>query len=313
MTGVNEVCFVHLSDPHLTALPPLWGQVRDLSPKGPDRNMIKRRLSHLSWQRKRRFEHRREVLDVLVAHISEAAPTQILLSGDLTHIGLEQEFREAADWLRSVAPARDLALVPGNHDATADDSRRYQHAHWADYLRGDDGSDGWPSLRVRAGIAFIGLDSAVVTPPLLATGRIGEAQRRRLERILRDCHRDGLFRVVTLHHCPLPGIDKWRKRLVDAGPLKQILMQAGVELVLHGHGHRHHQHPLATCTGTARVIAAPSASARGLHGKDTAAYNAFTLSQLQDGRQELRCARWGLNTAEDAVTLIEEARWRVGA
>ncbi|MEQ8514008.1 MAG: metallophosphoesterase [Chromatocurvus sp.] len=309
MGGAGEVRFVHLSDPHLTGLPPLWGQV----PLGPDPNRVKRRLSHLSWQRKRRHEHRREVLDVLVAHIQRAAPAQILLSGDLTHIGLEREFSEAADWLRTVAPPQDLALTPGNHDATANDSRRFQRVYWADYLRGDDGSDSWPSLRVRDGVAFIGLDSAVVTPPLLATGRVGEGQRQRLAQLLHNCHREGLFRVVYLHHCPLPGIDKWRKRLVDADPLQQTLVAAGAELVLHGHGHRYHQHPLATGTGSARVIAAPSASARGLHGKDTAAYNAFSLSRLADGAKELHLARWGLNAAADGVVLIEEMRWRYPA
>ncbi|TCO76282.1 metallophosphoesterase family protein [Chromatocurvus halotolerans] len=307
MTGGDEVAFVHFSDPHLTALPPLWGQV----PSGPDpENRMKRRLSHLSWQRKRRFEHRHEVLALLVAHIRQASPAQILLTGDLTHIGQEDEFREAAQWLRSVASPRDLALVPGNHDATASDSRRFQREHWADYLRGDDGSDSWPSLRVRQGVAFIGLDSAVVTPPLLAAGRVGDSQRQRLGQLLEDCRAQGLFRVVYLHHCPLPGLEKWRKRLVDAGQLRDTLTQAGVELVLHGHGHRYHQHDLQTATGTARVIAAPSASARGLHGKDVAACNAFSLGNTADGARELRLTRWGLNAGENAVEVIEETSWR---
>lgn len=309
MAGDGEVAFVHFSDPHLTALPPLWGQV----PTGPDPkggNRIKRRLSHLSWQRKRRFEHRPEVLALVVAHIQQARSAQILLTGDLTHIGLEDEFREAAQWLRTVASPQDLALVPGNHDATASDSRRFQREHWADYLRGDDGSDSWPSLRVRQGIAFIGLDSAVVTRPLLAAGRVGDDQRQRLGQLLEDCRSQGLFRVVYLHHCPLPGLEKWRKRLMDAGQLRDTLAQAGVELVLHGHGHRYHQHDLHTATGTARVIAAPSASARGLHGKGVAACNAFTLGTTAEGLRELRLTRWGLNPAEDALVVIEKMGWR---
>ena len=310
-TTSGELHFVHLSDPHLTQLPLSWDQVQsgpDLK-KASDPNKLKRRLSHLSWQRKRRFEHRRDVLDVLITHIRKTPPEQIILSGDLTHIGLEQEFSEAADWLRALASPQDLALVPGNHDATARDSRRFQRDHWAAYLRGDAGSDDWPSLRVRGGIAFIGLDSAVVTPALLATGKIGEAQRQRLDQLLRDCHEQRLFRVVYLHHCPLPGVDKWRKRLVDAAALKQTLVDAGVELVLHGHGHRYHQHDLTTRTGRATVIAAPSASARGLYGKDTAAYNAFALRTHADGVRELALMRWRLNAAATGLTVLAETRW----
>ncbi|MFN2329429.1 MAG: metallophosphoesterase [Chromatocurvus sp.] len=306
MTADGDVAFVHFSDPHLTTLPPLWGDV----PLGPNPNRLKRRLSHLSWSRKRRIEHRREVLDLLVAHIQQTRPAQILLTGDLTHIGLEKEFREAAQWLRSVASPEDLALVPGNHDATANDSRQFQRDYWADYLQGDDGSDTWPSLRVRGGIAFIGLNSAIVTRPLLAAGKIGNSQQQRLRQLLKNCHAQGLFRVVYLHHCPLPGLEKWRKRLIDATELRNTLAQAGVELVLHGHGHRHHRHELHTVTGTARVIAAPSASARGLHGKDVAACNAFALGRTTDGARELRLARWGLNLAEDAMEVIEETSWR---
>ncbi len=309
MTGDSELAFVHFSDPHLTALPFSWADVSAGSdPRGANR--IKRRLSHLSWQRKRRFEHRHEVLALLVAHIRQAGPAQILLTGDLTHIGLEDEFREAAQWLRALASPQNLALVPGNHDATANDSRRFQREHWAGYLRGDDGSDSWPSLRVRQGVAFIGLDSAVVTPPLLAAGRVGHDQRQRLDRLLRDCQARGLFRVVYLHHCPLPGLEKWRKRLTDAAPLRDTLTQAGVELVLHGHGHRYHQHDLPTATGTARVLAAPSASARGLHGKDVAACNAFSLGSAADGTRTLRLTRWGLNAAESAMAVIDQASWR---
>lgn len=315
MADTDEIGFVHFSDPHLTALPPLWAQV----PTGPAaegakaRNSIKRRLGHLSWQRKRRFEHRQEVLDVLLAHVRSSDPAQIILTGDLTHIGLEAEFREAAQWLRAVAPPQHLALVPGNHDATASDSCQFQRDHWAAYLRGDDGSDSWPSLRVRAGIAFIGLNSAVVTRPLLAAGMVGDGQRARLAQLLRDCHAQGLFRVVYLHHCPLPGLEKWRKRLVDAGKLRDVFAETGVELVLHGHGHRYHQHDLHTATGTARIIAAPSASARGLHGKDIAACNAFSLATAANGARQLRLARWGLNAAGNAMVLVAEASWHYPA
>ena len=309
MSHAGDVHFVHLSDPHLTTLPDDWAHVATRLPPGAAAR-IKRRLGHLSWARKRRFEHRPEVLALLTAHLKRGAPQQIVLSGDLTHIGLEDEFREAAQWLQGLAAPEDLALTPGNHDAAASDCRQFREQHWQAYLRGDDCSAAWPSLRVRSGVAFIGLDSAVVTPPLLATGRVGEAQLEGLGQRLRDCRAAGLFRVVYLHHCPLPGVDKWRKRLVDAGAVQRTLVEAGAELVLHGHGHRYQQHALPTATGVAQIIATPSASARGLHGKDSAAYNAFTLSTAENGERNLHLARWGLAPQESDMVLHEEQRWR---
>ena len=46
----------------------------------------------------------------------------MLVTGDLVHIGLEQEMSEAAQWLRSLGPPEKVILVPGNHDNYAADS-----------------------------------------------------------------------------------------------------------------------------------------------------------------------------------------------
>tara|TARA_R110002049_G_scaffold100867_4_gene245243 strand:- start:14244 stop:14855 length:612 start_codon:yes stop_codon:yes gene_type:complete len=141
----------------------------------------------------------------------------------------------------------------------------------------------FPSLRVRGELAFIGVSTAVPKPPLLATGTAGAAQIRRLAGVLRETAARGLFRVVYLHHCPLAGREKWRKRLTDAASLESVLAEEGVELVLHGHGHRGHRNELATRAGNAPVIAVPSASALGLHGRDVAAYNCFTVAAHATG------------------------------
>ena len=48
--------FVQLSDPHLTSLDGVM----------PNQLLNKRLLGYLSWRRRRRFEHRLEVLDALL-------------------------------------------------------------------------------------------------------------------------------------------------------------------------------------------------------------------------------------------------------
>ena len=119
----------------------------------------------------------------------------------------------------------------------------------------------------------------------MATGTLGDRQLSMLPELLRETREQGLFRVLYLHHCPIPGVEKWRKRLTDAPALEQLLREHGVELVLHGHGHRAHQHTLETADGNACVVAVPSASALGLHGADVAHYNRYHVTRTAQGWQ----------------------------
>ncbi|WP_457825368.1 hypothetical protein, partial [Staphylococcus aureus] len=49
---------------------------------------LKRVLGWLNWQRKRRFIHTREALDLIVADMKAQKPDHILVSGDLINLGL---------------------------------------------------------------------------------------------------------------------------------------------------------------------------------------------------------------------------------
>lgn len=271
--------FAQISDPHLSSLETV--NATDL--------LNKRALGYLSWRRKRRFEHRVEVLQALQGDLDLDELDQLLITGDLTHIGLPSEFRQASDWLQGLGSPQKLALVPGNHDSCVAEDWDKTYALWREYMDSDQPADSreglFPSLRVRGKLAFIGLSTACPKPPLMATGTTDEAQLARLPGVLRATGDQGLFRVVYLHHCPLPGTEKWRKRLTNADEVSAILIEEGAELILHGHGHRAHHHELATAEGPAQVLAVPSASALGLHGADTAAYNRYAVREQQGGWQ----------------------------
>ena len=117
----------------------------------------------------------------------------------------------------------------------------------------------------------------------MATGTLGPEQLRQLPALLQNAANQGQFRVVYLHHCPLTGHEKWRKRLTDAAQIQALLEEYGAELVLHGHGHRAHFNELPSRIGTVPVIAVPSASALGLHGADTAQYNRYAVERNDKG------------------------------
>ncbi len=165
------------------------------------------------------------------------APDHIAVTGDLTHVGLPQECANAQRWLRDLGSCDDVSMVPGNHDRYVDADFDHTVGLWRDYFRGDDGSTEFPFLRRRGPVALIGVDTAVPTAPFLASGRVGEAQRARLARILQETRAAGLFRVVLLHHSPLLDGHSPRKRLRDAALLTETLQACGAELVIHGHGH----------------------------------------------------------------------------
>lgn len=246
---------IHLTDPHLTSL--------DAWRPGPGAG--KRWLSWLSWQNRRRERHRRHRLTALTRHLEATDPDAWALTGDLCQIGLEQEAIEAARWLEALAPPARTLLVPGNHDIFARDSRSIIPRHWADYLHVDPASPAWPAVRSLGDVAMIGVNSAVVTPILRASGRVGGEMRDRLGETL-DAYR-GYCRVVLIHHPPLPGMCKRRKALADDRQVSELLAEHGAAMVLHGHLHRNRDYGIETRGGNpVPVFCTASASAAGRQG-----------------------------------------------
>ena len=253
----DVLVFAHLTDPHLTRPNPVG--FADLANK--------RALGYLSWRRRRHAVHRGEILEALVADLNTQSPDHIAITGDLTQIGLPGECRDARTWLENLGPGSRVSVVPGNHDQYVKAAWNETVGLWYDYMASDPevvpGKPRqalFPSVRVRGPVAFFGISSVYPCPPLLATGRVGKTQREALEQALRHARDRGLCRVVLIHHPPVPGSYKWRKRLEDAGETSTILRSTGAELVLHGHTHRLMYNELETSTGTLPVFGLSSAS-----------------------------------------------------
>lgn len=276
----GEFRFAQLSDPHLTSLLGVRpGTLRD-----------KRLLGWLSWRRKRRLRHDPDVLAGLVEDARAQGIEHWAITGDLTHIGLPEELEAARAWLASLGTPAAVSAIPGNHDLYVADPAGRMHASWAPWMRSDDDGDGdgFPWLRLRGPVALIGLDSAWAAGWLMATGELGEAQRQRLDALLDATGRAGYLRIVLIHHAPLPGLDPWRKRLVDAKALAAILERRGAELVMHGHGHALRMHRAEGGGRTLPVLQAPSASASAATGDHRAAWLDYrALREGSTGRIEV--------------------------
>jgi 3',5'-cyclic AMP phosphodiesterase CpdA len=259
----------HLSDPHLPPLPA--ARLRDLAGK--------RAFGYLNWTRNRHRFHRRDVLDALVSDMHAQRPDHIAITGDLVNLALEAEFAPARAWLESVGAPDRVSVIPGNHDAYVRVTQHRFLEAWGKYIdSGDALVDGvaFPSVRRRGPLALISVSSAVPTPPLMATGRLGCTQLDALERILARLSAEQ-FRVLLIHH-PLRS-DSRNKRLTDSSQLLALLKQYGVELILHGHDHVHSTMWFDGPKGSIPAIGVPSASAVA-HGRyPAAAYNLFSIER----------------------------------
>ena len=277
---------VHLSDPHLISTSGV--RVREL--------LNKRVYAYLSWHLHRHAEHREEVLDTLLKDLQSTKPDHIVLTGDLTHLGLPSEFRQARELLQALGPPSKVMVIPGNHDAYVATAWECTFRFWSDYMASDadQGFPGvkdhhivFPTLRVRGPMALIGVSTACPTTPFLATGSIGIVQMQKLGNILDETRRRRLLRVVLIHHPPVPGTVSWRKRLADQVAFQALLARHGAELILHGHTHRTCLGHLETPWGRVFSIGVPSASALGRTARRRARYHVFRLMRSAGGLEML--------------------------
>lgn len=282
---------VHLSDPHLISTSGV--RLREL--------LNKRVYAYLSWHLHRHAEHREEVLAALLKDMQSTKPDHIVLTGDLTHLSLPSEFRQARELLQALGPPSKVMVIPGNHDAYVATAWERTFRLWSDYMASDadqvspgagrDHRIVFPTLRVRGAMALIGVSTAYPTPPFLATGSIGKVQLKKLENILEETRRRHLVRVVLIHHPPVPGAVSWRKRLTDQAAFQALLARHGAELILHGHTHRTYLGHLETPWGRVFSIGVPSASSLGRTAHRRARYHIFRLMRSAGGLEMLLAVR----------------------
>lgn len=229
----REATFIHISDVHVFS-------ARSLRPHFM---LDKRLLGGLNALFRRRRIHDFNVTLAALDVVRRTRPDHLLVTGDITTLGAEAEFRRFRTALEELPLSPEqITVLPGNHDAyvPAVVRERVFERVFAPYLESD--ADfrvfEWPMVRLRGPLAVVGCSTARPCPPPLAVGTLGAQQLARLEAVLADPRLAGRCRVVGLHHPPQPGAGQWHNRLTDAAAFRKILARQGAELVLHGHLHR---------------------------------------------------------------------------
>ncbi|MGH6718549.1 MAG: metallophosphoesterase family protein [Alphaproteobacteria bacterium] len=295
---MTPFALAHLTDPHL---PLPWPPIRLLASK--------RALGTLSWLSRRRSVHRPEVLAALVADLKAQAPDHIAVTGDLCNISLPEEYHQAARWLERLGSPSEVTVVPGNHDHYVAVDPAEGLDLWRAFMAGDDGQVRFPTLRVRGRVALVGVSTAAPMAWNSAGGRVGPEQTEATERVLGRLGREGLCRVVLIHHPPLPYGPR-RKSLIDMAPFAAAVARAGVELILHGHTHTAGFGRFATAAGHAPVIGVPSGSARPVRHAEAAAWNLYRIEAAEAGWR-IRVTTRALDGGDGGLRMAETADYEL--
>jgi 3',5'-cyclic AMP phosphodiesterase CpdA len=264
----------HLSDLHATPV----------RPDGVSQLLNKRFFGWASWHLRRRHVYRPDVLDALIEDLREAAPDQVVVTGDLTNVALESEFDAAREWLGRIGSPDRVFVVPGNHDSYVSVPRARSWDRWSEYLASDPprGADGaaardaeFPTLRRRGPLALVGVCSALPTWIFMATGSVGASQLERLEALLTELADADVCRVVLIHHPITDGATSPRRSLSDAAAVRAVLRRAGADLVLHGHNHRTQLFQVPGPEGPIPVVGVRSSSYMGRKASKRAHYHLY--------------------------------------
>ena len=199
------------------------------------------------------------LLERAIWEINEMAPDVVVVSGDLTGDGFEQEYVTAREYLDGVE-CPHMVVIPGNHD-----SRNVGYVHFEE-LFGDRMSD----LHLD-GVSIVAIDS---TEPDLDHGTVGRGLYGVIAR--RFAAHPAYLRIFVLHHhlLPIPGTGRERNVVHDAGDTLETLQRADVHLVLSGHKHV----PYAWRLENLFVVNAGTVSTTRLRGRTKPCYNVIEAS-----------------------------------
>jgi 3',5'-cyclic-AMP phosphodiesterase len=174
----------------------------------------------------------------LVETLQEAQVDQVVVTGDLTHRGRDEEMSLFLDVFSPLQRAHRLTVVPGNHDRTSDDAGRA--------LMGGERV----LAEERPGLFLVRIDSTAEhnRKSLTSHGEVTPAMVDAVEAALLAAPAPAL-RVLLLHHHPLAlpeetWLERWSERLrlpyCSELPLGRELLRRArgqCDLVLHGHRH----------------------------------------------------------------------------
>ena len=193
-----------------------------------------------------------------IKEINKLKPDLVVVTGDLTAFGFEEEFQLAKKYLSKIKP--HTLVIPGNHD-----SRYCGYDYFDEHF-------GHGNIAITLpGIDIIGIDTTV---PDLDGGNVGRGKLRWLLGELEKMPKKNC-KIVAMHHhlIPVPGTGRERATIADAGTVLEALVRAGVDVVLCGHKHT----PYSWFINNVAIVNAGSVSAVKLRAHINNSYNIIRI------------------------------------
>ena len=211
----------------------------------PLRLFSKRFLGHFNWLISRRLKFSEAPGDEIPALLKKLKVDLILLGGDFTTTALEEEFKVAQKFVKSL-PAPWIAL-PGNHDVYTYRSHRQKHfyrffknkreeiKHPVDFFSLSDHQI--EAHRLKENYWLIAIDVCRATNPYSSRGLFSKKLEERMKEILSMIPTNDS--ILVLCHYPFFQNDSHRHTLKREDKLQAILKNdPRIRIFLHGHTHR---------------------------------------------------------------------------
>lgn len=173
----------------------------------------------------------RELMTALIDEVNDVQPDLVVVAGDLTASGYQEQFEEAHDWISRI-DCPQLFVIQGNHDA-----RNVGHLHF-DALFGERYSARTVEFpHAESDCRRVRVVCADSSRPDLNQGELGADRYDWLHNEL--AADPDAFKILAIHHhlVSVPGTGRERNILWDAGDILQILSESHADLVLSGHKH----------------------------------------------------------------------------
>ncbi|WP_100746587.1 metallophosphoesterase family protein, partial [Leptospira ellisii] len=220
---------LHLSDLHFPTRIPIFQL------KG---KMI---VGYLNYTLRRKKKYPLQIWRSILSSVEELDPDSIVISGDITNVSHESEFKEAGKLL-SELPKKKVFYIPGNHDRYTQDAvgkNAFYEKYFSD-LSGESVSTNDDYIRIKKieNIHFVGWDSSLPLSILDAYGNVRPdivsrtltiLDEKKIRNYILVCHHpiwNPPHRQETSHH-----------KLINREEIASLLKRKPPIAFLHGHVH----------------------------------------------------------------------------
>lgn len=255
-------------------------------PDGRSYSQIPLRIAHISDIHAGEMTFLPDVMADVIARINAMNPDVVIVAGDLTAAGYEDEYIEAAGIVAQIEPPK--MVIPGNHDARNVGWVHFERYFGSRYSRYRQGFDPVRAERLQAtGFTVVGVDSS---EPDLNEGRVG---RNRYKWVVSQFDDPDDIKIFAIHHhlVAIPGTGRERNIVTDAGDLLTRLTDLDIDLVTSGHKHV----PFFWGINGILIANSGTCATRRLRGLTPSSWNEYEIDattikvfvHYTDGRREL--------------------------